>query len=290
MRIDTHRLSGIPFQPARAFGGEITPCIVVLHDTASRLEKGSAAAYLAGSDKVSVHFVVERDGTIVQQVPTNRRAFHAGKSTFNGRANCNDFSIGIEIVNPGRLTRLSDTQAVAWYGQQFAIGLQDIREVETPEHGKGLWMPYSEAQISAVLDLLQALFRDLPTLTDITTHWYVSPGRKIDTNPLFPLEHIRARILGRDDPADAAAEAASQPVLPTPTDQQFVEIEVPPGDHLNLRRWPSFNPNVIARIPAGTAVPMIRKGIFGGRLWLAVTYAGREGWILGAYTAPVVFS
>jgi N-acetylmuramoyl-L-alanine amidase len=53
-------------------------------------------------------------------------------------------------------------------------------------------MPYAQAQMDALISLLETLFRDIKTLTDITTHWYVSPGRKVDTNPLFPLEDVRA--------------------------------------------------------------------------------------------------
>lgn len=288
MRIVNHLLSDVAFQKARWTGGEITPTIVVLHDTAGRLEKGNSARYLADNPaQVSVHFVVEQDGTITQQVLTNRRANHAGKSNFNGRANCNDFSIGIEIVNPGRMTRVNATQAVAWWGQQMATTLFDIREMTTPEHGHGLWMNYPELQLAAVISLLEALFAAIPTLKDITTHWYVSPGRKVDTNPLFPLDHVRARVLGRDDPADIEAELASKPVTPNRDDPGFVVIETP-GDNLNLRRWPSFNPNVLTAIPDASVVPVLRKGMFDGRLWLCTTYGGHEGWVLAVHTAPIL--
>ncbi len=47
--------------------------------------------------KVSAHFLVERSGKLVQFVSTDARAWHAGKSCWKGRENCNDFSIGIEL-------------------------------------------------------------------------------------------------------------------------------------------------------------------------------------------------
>lgn len=47
--------------------------------------------------RVSSHLLVRRDGEVVQFVPFHRRAWHAGESSFDGRENCNDFSIGIEI-------------------------------------------------------------------------------------------------------------------------------------------------------------------------------------------------
>lgn len=285
MRIRNHRVEGLPFKAAHFTGGQITPEIVVLHDTAGRLTPGNSADYLASKNtgKASVHFVAERDGQVSQLVPTNRRANHAGASTFNGRQDCNDFSIGIEIVNPGLMTRASESQARAWWGEVFALGLFGIQEVETKQHGKGLWAAYPEAQLKSVIDLLTCLFRDVPTLTDITTHWYISPGRKVDTNPLFPLDHVRAAVLGPDDPAELAAVAASSEI----GGGQMVQIEVGADDALNMRRWPSFNPNVIATIPGLARVPVLRSGQFDGRYWYLVRYAGAEGWIVSDYTKPV---
>ncbi|WP_107495305.1 N-acetylmuramoyl-L-alanine amidase [Thalassobius sp. I31.1] len=285
MQFSDHRLADHPFRPARWTGGTITPEIIVLHDTASRLDKGSAAAFLLDNEaKVSVHFVLEIDGTITQQVPINRRANHAGRSHYHGRDHCNGFSIGIEIVNPGRMTRTGD-KARAWYGESFDIGEYGIEEITTPEHGAGLWMPYAEAQIKALLELLQALSLACDTLTDIVPHWYISPGRKVDTNPLFPLEHIKALVLGRDNPAEAQAEEISDAV---PDANELIQVDAP-GDTLNLRRWPSFNPNVIAQIPDQAILPVLRKGTFAGRDWLQVLYGGQSGWVVARYAAPITF-
>ncbi|MDQ7001411.1 MAG: 1,6-anhydro-N-acetylmuramyl-L-alanine amidase AmpD [Ghiorsea sp.] len=52
--------------------------------------------------RVSAHFVVARDGSITQFVSTYQRAWHAGKSSWQGRDNCNDYSIGIEIIGDER--------------------------------------------------------------------------------------------------------------------------------------------------------------------------------------------
>lgn len=286
MGIQGGKVGGIEFQEAKWSGGQITPSLVVLHDTASSLRPGSAAYYLQNNDaKVSVHFVIELDGTTVQQVRTGDRAFHAGTSEYHGRKWCNGFSIGIELVNPGRMTRSSATYARTWFGQKLDIGLHGIEEAETLEHGRGLWMPYPEAQISALLKLLQTLFSSIPTLEDITTHWYISPGRKVDTNPLFPLEHVRARILGRDDPAEAELEERSV----SSAEEEMAIVNVP-GGALNMRKWPSFNPNIITEIPDGTPLPVIASGSFSGRQWLKVFYGGAVGWIVKRYADPVTFS
>ena len=47
--------------------------------------------------RVSAHFLIRRDGELVQFVPIDRRAWHAGESRWRGRARCNDFSIGVEL-------------------------------------------------------------------------------------------------------------------------------------------------------------------------------------------------
>lgn len=290
MRLKNHKIEGVPFLAAAFTGGEITPEIVVLHDTAGRLDKGNSAAYLASANvaKASVHFVIERDGTVTQLVPTNRMANHAGKSSYHGRSGCNAFSIGIELVNPGKMLPVNGAGGEAgrsWFGVTYAddpAAQIDIAYAETTTHGEGMWMSYPEGQIAALLQLLTALFEAIPTLTDITTHWYVSPGRKVDVNPLFPLRQIRDVVLGQDDPAELAAEYQSAATEPG----RMICISDGVAS-LNMRRWPSFNPNVIATIPGGTKVPVERAGTFCGRDWLRVIYDGQEGWIVAAYTTPI---
>lgn len=289
MRLKSHKVEGIDYLAAHYVGPAITPEIVILHDTAGRLDKGNSAAYLASKNtgQVSVHFVVERDGAITQLAPTNRQTNHAGKSSFHGRPGCNAFSIGIEIVNPGRMTAGADGYARAWWGQDFSLPLFDVRAAATPEHGAGLWMAYTEEQISAVTDLLRCLFGGIPTLMDITTHWYVSPGRKVDVNPLFPLDQVRAAVLGHDDPRAAGIEDTS---IEASGEDLMVQIDTP-GDTLNMRRWPNFdNPNVIGTIPDGAIVPVLRSGTFSGRAWDLVLYGGQQGWIVSRYAAPIIHS
>lgn len=277
------KVQGLTFQAARHAGKAITPTIIVLHDTASRLTKGNAANYLAtNTAKISVHFVVEIDGTITQQVLTTARANHAGNSSYHGRQDCNNFSIGIEIVNVGRMTEAPGYKARTWFGQLFDKDEKGIVDVTTPEHGAGLWMPYPEAQLEAVLWLCDGLTSAIPTIKDITPHWYVSPGRKSDTNPLFPLASIKSRAMGRDELARPEDDPSVKPL----TTEIYLRINSP-GDSVNMRTWPSFNPNVIAPIPDGTTLPVLAVGNFAGVAWSKVRYGGREGWIVTSYTKPV---
>ncbi|MBN9204543.1 1,6-anhydro-N-acetylmuramyl-L-alanine amidase AmpD [Methylibium petroleiphilum] len=105
--------------------------------------------------EVSSHFVVRRDGELLQFVPTARRAWHAGRSAWRGRENCNDYSIGIELE-----------------------GLEGER--------------FEPAQYERLAELLHALARQHP-LRDVAGHEHVAPGRKLDPGTGF--EWVRLQSL-----------------------------------------------------------------------------------------------
>lgn len=100
--------------------------------------------------RVSSHLLIRRDGELVQYVPFQRRAWHAGKSCFRGREACNDFSIGIELEG------------------------QDEE-------------PYTDVQYRRLVQVLRALMRRYPGLSAerIVGHCDISPGRKTDPGPSF---------------------------------------------------------------------------------------------------------
>jgi AmpD protein len=108
--------------------------------------------------KVSSHFLVRRNGALVQFVPVHGRAWHAGASTWRGRGRCNDFSIGIEL--------------------------------EGTDEG-----PFAPAQYRRLVALLRALRRSLP-LRDVAAHSDVAPGRKTDPGPRFDWPRV-LRALSR---------------------------------------------------------------------------------------------
>lgn len=231
MQIVKHRLAGAPFVAANSSGGDMVPSLIVVHDTAGRLDKGSSVSWFRSREcSTSAHVVVEIDGTVTQMVPFNKKAWHAGKSSWRGKTFCNAFSIGIEIVNPGALNK----NGRAWFHRPTDKGysVADIVHKTTAEHGDAWWLPYPDVQVNAVKKLCRALCEEYEGCNEIVTHWMVSPGRKIDTNPLFPLEEVRAFALGIDDglddevpdkpPADAISKA---PAPPPPTIAHSTEVQ-----------------------------------------------------------------
>jgi AmpD protein len=100
--------------------------------------------------KVSSHLLIDRGGKITQFVPLNQRAWHAGISTFKGRTQCNDFSIGIELEG-------SDND------------------------------DFTPVQYQKLTELVQQIMQQFPMITRnrITGHSDIAPGRKTDPGPRF---------------------------------------------------------------------------------------------------------
>lgn len=106
--------------------------------------------------RVSAHLLIRRDGELVQFVSFDERAWHAGQSCFEGRENCNDFSIGIEL--------------------------------EGTDHD-----PYTAEQYGALLAVTRTLLATYPGLTParIVGHADIAPGRKTDPGPAFDWQRLR---------------------------------------------------------------------------------------------------
>jgi N-acetylmuramoyl-L-alanine amidase len=222
LQIDNGRVKGIRFVPATSSGGSLTPTLIVVHDTAGHTKKFSSVDWFSSKAcKTSAHFVVELDGTITQMVRTDRRAAHAGVSAWNGRKLCNSFSVGIEVVNPGYLRKVGDEAHLIYkvggrerIVQRFPIS--DCVHKKGKVHGDGYWLPYTDTQIASVKSLCRALMEEYPDCNEIVTHWMISPGRKIDTGPHFPLDEVTAYAEGRDDPVEEVPESMPIPPEPAP--------------------------------------------------------------------------
>lgn len=193
VRDDRLHLEGrpVPFVPSpNTSGARIEPALIVLHDTAGSSADGAVSWFKNPGSKVSAHLVVDLDGRVTQCVELDRVAWHTGKSSHKGRANCNGFAIGIEIVNPGGLKGDSD-KAVAEFGKVYAGAVA----ASDPGHWSKLWLPYTEAQLAAVEGIIPALARAYPTITDLAGHYEISPGRKEDPTPLLDWARMR-RAMG----------------------------------------------------------------------------------------------
>jgi N-acetylmuramoyl-L-alanine amidase len=168
------------------------PDMVILHYTASG-DSESAITHLCDPAKeVSAHLVVSRSGEVTQLVPFNVIAWHAGKSVWNERKSLNQYSIGIEIENAGYLEKKS-TWYESWFGGRYSESEVYVVDTEKDE-SKKYWHRYTDNQIEVVTELCH-LLRDRYLIKEILGHSDVSPGRKVDPGPAFPMNILVHSVL-----------------------------------------------------------------------------------------------
>ena len=156
MKIEAHQLVGSCVEYLRC-----TKCsrlletidTVVLHST-DGANAMSSAHYLARNDtSVSAHLVVARSGRVIQLLPFNVRAWHAGVSEYEGRKQLNDFSVGIEIDNAGRLHRRGNS-FFSWFNREYPPG----EVFTTVENGHAAYYHgYTREQIGRVAEICALL-------------------------------------------------------------------------------------------------------------------------------------
>lgn len=242
MKITRHRLSddqgsAHEWRPSPNRGGKLEPEYLVMHYTAGRSLQESVNWLGSKASKASAHVVIGRDGSIVQQVPFDRVAWHAGASSWEGREGLNRWSIGIELDNAGRLTR-HGSRWRAWFGDTYDA--DDVLEATHKNDSEPAgWHVYPPEQLAAALEVATMLVERYG-LRDIVGHDDISPGRKSDPGPAFPMASFRARIFGRRE---------DQPVIQRAT--AVLNIRTGPGtQHATLADGP---------LPVGTRVQVVRQ-------------------------------
>ncbi len=166
--------------------------MIVIHYTGSGTLVGTARWFQDPASSVSAHYLVGKDGAIVQMVKEGERAWHAGASVWQGRSNCNRFSIGVEIINWGLLEKKDDGFYCA-INNQYTQRYNGQRPVEMA--GK-YWEPYTDKQYEALAELVRDIQeRRGIDLEMIVGHTDIAPGRKIDPGAHFDWARFRQSLL-----------------------------------------------------------------------------------------------
>lgn len=143
--------------------------MLVLHYTGMQSGAAALARMCDPKAEVSAHYMVWEDGRISQLVGENKRAWHAGLSTWQGDDDLNSRSIGVEIVNGGHDMLLPD----------------------------GALPPYPDVQIEAVIALCRdILSRHAISASRIVAHSDIAPARKSDPGEHFPWARLAAARIG----------------------------------------------------------------------------------------------
>ena len=200
MHISNGLLAGADLSHAtRKTSGTFVPGLpdtIIIHYTAGRDALSSVNTLMDIHVKASAHLVVGRDCKIYQLAPFDWITWHAGASAWRGRKNLNRYSIGIELDNAGKLTKQGN-EFLSWFGRSYPRS-----EVFVGDHANELvasryWHRYTEEQIQVTEQICSALIKTYG-IKEILGHEEISPGRKIDPGPAFPLDVLRNHLLGDD--------------------------------------------------------------------------------------------
>lgn len=144
--------------------GDVSPRYIILHYTGTETAKEASDVYMDKDGGLSPHYMVDVDGSVTQFVEESARAWHAGKSFWEGEEDLNSLSIGIEIVNGGHYK-------------------------DHPE--------FPAEQIEAVIALCRQIIgrHDIKPI-NVIGHSDIATGRRFDPGPLFPWSRLAQNGVG----------------------------------------------------------------------------------------------
>lgn len=237
----------------------IIPKLIVMHYTATWGAKSVLDTFSNPARKVSAQFTIDLDGTVYQHVLCNKRAWHAGPSTFGKYTNLNSHSIGIEFVNIGFLKKVGDGVFEAHTEERKSA--EEIGEMVEQAHarvgsGTFYWPVYPEAQLVSGERLVRALVEAYDIEAMVTHEEIDNRGWKVDPGPAFDMSRFEALL-----------HKHAEDVL---------EYEVT-ADGLNVRRGPGTSHAVITKLERGTKVQVFERS----RSWARVG-SGSE-WVHGDF-------
>ncbi|AMR32703.1 hypothetical protein A0256_15370 [Mucilaginibacter sp. PAMC 26640] len=254
----------IPFKATPNMGGIYIPQYLIMHYSAATTTESTLSWFPSPVAKASAHLLIGRDGAITQFVPFNRVAWHAGKSQWKGLVGMNQFAIGIELVNGGRLAKSGDK----WFcpvDMQKVAGDNVIIATHKNETQPAAWQDYTSIQMEVATEI-GALLTSTYKLKDVLGHEDISPIRKSDPGPAFPMGSFRSKTMGREDT----------------TIDEYITSAV-----LNIRSGPATTfPTLIDALPSGTKVSVLKTDTTWSFVDVIDTVHGvmdLEGWVASKF-------
>ncbi len=254
--------------------------IVVMHYTAGYSAKSAISTFKRKSAKASAHFVVEVDGKITQMVSTQHCAWHSGYGRYHGRGRVNEYSIGIEIVNPGYHFQREDGTFLNWQSKPISKNklapFPGMLRAQDPWVGSRItfWPEYPDVQLTSVENLVKALLKTYPTLQDIVGHRDVDVVReiKVDPGPAFPMRRFRMLLDNRND--DEGKPIPFKVALTSGS----LNVRGGPGTNFDKKDWgPLEDGEFVERIDADGEWYLVRRWFDGNP---------KEGWVYSRYLVP----
>ena len=162
-------------------------------------------------ESASAHLVIGRDGRVVQMVPFNQAAHHAGGGYWENQGALNLHSIGIEVDNAGMLVEKNDGTLMC------RSTIVHPSQVERFRHWKLYrekpWQTFPDIQLKVTFKVVKALARHFPSLKELLEHERINLLNRYDPGPLFPMEDLRLEILHRKQPDFQLYQTVKETVL-----------------------------------------------------------------------------
>ena len=237
----------------------LTACdYLIIHYTTGTNPSQTINWFTSPKAMAVAHLLITREGEIIQFVPFNIVAWHAGYSQWADRTSLNRYSIGIELDNAGRLVR----DGMLWkrISNTFTDDqvMEAIHKLQTEKMG---WEKYPQAQLDALREVSK-LLKATYNFIDVLGHDDVSLSGKLDPGPAFDTVGFRNEIMGFQ------------------TDQRFVFKNFRPGTV--LRTNPKERSGATGSLPSGRQVVVIDSY----RNWVQVqqilpdnTLGSLKGWM-----------
>jgi N-acetylmuramoyl-L-alanine amidase len=241
-----------------------SPKYLVMHYTAATTAKSSITWFANKVAKASAHLLIGRDGAITQFAPFDTVTWHAGESQWAGLNGLNRFSIGIELVNGGRLQKTAGNYVCA-VDKKVVPDNEVMLARHKNESTEVFWHTYTDVQLEVSLEVSALLVKQY-ALIDVLGHEDISPFRKSDPGPAFPMGSFRSKVMGRKDDTLDIFTTSTQVNIRSGAGTHFLPVTTP--------------------LPANTKVEVMKRE---GN-WSFVTVLGKvdglndvEGWVFSKY-------
>ncbi|KGK41730.1 hypothetical protein LH51_12355 [Nitrincola sp. A-D6] len=259
---------------------EKKPAFIVIHYTGGSTVESAVSTFKNRNSQTSAHLVIGKDGSTVQMARFHERCWHAGRSEWQGTRNLNSYSVGIELVNWGWLMG-EPGHWRSWAGTP----VEDEGVVRMAHKYDGQlrgWEAYSPEQMQTTIDIVRALLQHYQLSPEaIVGHDDISPGRKQDPGPAFPMVRFRNMLMSRMD------DRVDEPIESDTTHHETV-FSVTAVSGLNLRTGPGIDTAVVKTLRRDTQLIRLEAE---GKWWLVSELvngqADTTGWVYSHWLTPL---
>lgn len=270
MKISNHRLVEASWIDSPNHGGSLDVLdTAIIHYTGGGDALSSVQWLCNPRSQASAHLVIGRDGRLYQLIPFDTVAWHAGRSAWtnpNGtlREGYNKYSIGIELDNAGILES-TRSGFVSWFGRSYPKE-EVYYGTHRNETGSRYWHRFTETQVLITEEICRLLIEEYG-IKYILGHEEVSPRRKQDPGPAFPLDKLRDRIFYASSEDGPELEDGEQ------------RIGVVTSTQLNIRSGPGAEEKTVANpLEKDTRVRILEAKSGWYRVLTEI-----EGWVSSKY-------